>query len=176
MKPRSNICPSSLAPNLARERETPGLVAPANGEAVGENDGFKGLEDAGIHSRPWTHGTSEWQRPKTPPSGFESPLPSRSRRKGSSVRGCDMSEVDFMGNCRKCGRHLESTAGLCQCEMLPVRIEGTPAQPFKCPCCDGTGKVSRPPWVAGDVLWWPGGGAGELYDCKACRGSGVLWR
>ena len=42
----------------------------------------------------------------------------------------------------------------------------------KCPVCDGTGLVSRPPWVAGDQEWsttsigpWP---------CKRCNGVGTF--
>jgi hypothetical protein len=48
-------------------------------------------------------------------------------------------------------------------------------QPFKCPCCNGTGKVSRPPWIPGDQECWLSTGSGELYDCQACAGTGVLW-
>lgn len=89
-----------------------------------------------------------------------------------------MSEVDCMGNRRKCGKRLDSSADFCpQCDGMRFgpTILG-PTQPFKCPCCDGTGKVSRPPWVAGDVLCWTDGGGGILYACKACLGTGILWR
>lgn len=46
-----------------------------------------------------------------------------------------------------------------------------PAQ--KCPVCDGTGLVSRPPGVAGDLQQWPSTGTGP-YRCQACGGNGVL--
>ena len=43
----------------------------------------------------------------------------------------------------------------------------------KCPVCDGTGLVSRPPWIAGDVMTWGSAGTGP-YQCKCCAGSGVI--
>jgi len=48
-------------------------------------------------------------------------------------------------------------------------------QPHRCPVCDGSGLVSRPPWVAGDQMTWTASGAGP-YQCHACGGSGVLWK
>jgi DnaJ-class molecular chaperone len=47
--------------------------------------------------------------------------------------------------------------------------------PHKCPVCDGSGLVNRPPWVAGDqqVFWTSSCGP---WQCNACGGSGVLWR
>lgn len=47
-------------------------------------------------------------------------------------------------------------------------------QPYRCPVCDGTGLVSRPPNVAGDVESWPASETGP-YQCKVCNGTGVLW-
>jgi len=47
--------------------------------------------------------------------------------------------------------------------------------PHKCPVCDGTGKISRPPWVPGDIDTWPAGSTGEVYDCRACNGQGIIW-
>lgn len=44
----------------------------------------------------------------------------------------------------------------------------------KCPVCDGTGLVSRPPWIAGDQSYWIGSSSGP-YTCKACGGSCVIW-
>ena len=41
-----------------------------------------------------------------------------------------------------------------------------------CPVCNGTGIVSRPPWIAGDVTEWCSGGT--QYACKACQGKGVI--
>jgi hypothetical protein len=43
----------------------------------------------------------------------------------------------------------------------------------KCPVCDGTGIVSRPPGVAGDVESWVGNAT--TYECKTCGGKGALW-
>jgi len=43
----------------------------------------------------------------------------------------------------------------------------------KCPVCDGTGLVSRPPWIAGDQLTWSDTSSGP-YPCKRCNGVGTL--
>jgi Ribonuclease G/E len=43
----------------------------------------------------------------------------------------------------------------------------------KCPVCDGTGKVSRPPWIAGDVEHWSTSSS-EMYECKACNGECII--
>lgn len=48
-------------------------------------------------------------------------------------------------------------------------------KPFCCPVCNGQGLVSRPPWVAGDVYEWQSSSTAP-YPCKACQGTGVLWR
>lgn len=48
------------------------------------------------------------------------------------------------------------------------------ATPHKCPVCDGTGLVSRPPHIAGDVDQWTDSGGGP-YSCKPCGGAGILW-
>lgn len=48
------------------------------------------------------------------------------------------------------------------------------SKPHKCPVCDGTGKVSRPPWQAGDVDQWLGTSTAP-YPCNACNGSGIVW-
>lgn len=45
----------------------------------------------------------------------------------------------------------------------------------KCPVCEGTGLVSRPPWVAGDVFVWSDTQTGP-YPCRVCSGSGIIWR
>lgn len=47
-------------------------------------------------------------------------------------------------------------------------------KPHKCPVCDGTGLVSRPPGMAGDVPGWSSSTL-ENYKCGACRGMGILW-
>jgi RecJ-like exonuclease len=43
----------------------------------------------------------------------------------------------------------------------------------RCPACYGTGLVSRPPWVAGDVDNWVDYQCGP-YPCRSCDGKGVL--
>ena len=43
-----------------------------------------------------------------------------------------------------------------------------------CPVCCGQGKVQRPPWVGGDQETWSSAGT-ELYECRACKGTGIIW-
>lgn len=43
----------------------------------------------------------------------------------------------------------------------------------KCPVCDGTGLVSRPPHIVGDITSWVDSGAGP-YSCKRCYGLGTI--
>lgn len=43
----------------------------------------------------------------------------------------------------------------------------------KCPVCDGTGLVSRPPGVTGDMPYWTSSHTGP-YVCRCCNGDGVL--
>ena len=43
----------------------------------------------------------------------------------------------------------------------------------KCPVCDGTGLVSKPPWVAGDVSVWVDSQAGP-HICHVCQGRGII--
>jgi len=43
----------------------------------------------------------------------------------------------------------------------------------KCPVCDGTGLVIRPPGVAGDQEYWISGDTGP-YNCRCCDGSGLI--
>ncbi len=47
--------------------------------------------------------------------------------------------------------------------------------PHKCPVCNGTGLVSRPPGGAGDQPDWCDTGTAP-YNCGPCEGTGVLWR
>lgn len=44
-----------------------------------------------------------------------------------------------------------------------------------CPVCSGQGEVSRPPDIGGDVIGWMTTNPGELFQCLACKGSGVVW-
>ena len=48
-------------------------------------------------------------------------------------------------------------------------------KPYKCPVCDGTGKVSRPSYLAGDLQEWSGSSSGP-FSCQACVGSGIVWK
>jgi len=43
----------------------------------------------------------------------------------------------------------------------------------KCPVCDGTGLVSRPPGVAGDAETWISSSTGP-WPCQTCGGSGLI--
>jgi len=50
------------------------------------------------------------------------------------------------------------------------------SKPHKCPVCDGTGLVSRPPGTPGDQL--PVSSTKNNigpYSCKPCFGTGILW-
>jgi hypothetical protein len=58
----------------------------------------------------------------------------------------------------------------------PASIVPIEARPHCCPVCNGAGTVSRPPWVAGDVQAWASVDTGSTYPCKACSGTGILWR
>lgn len=52
----------------------------------------------------------------------------------------------------------------------PVKV-AAPLQ--KCPVCDGTGLVSRPPGVAGDQTTWVSTTTGP-YRCRVCEGQGIV--
>lgn len=58
-------------------------------------------------------------------------------------------------------------------EPTPVSEQ---SQPFTCPVCRGAGTVSRPPHVAGDQPFWSSSATGALYPCRACTGTGIVWR
>lgn len=47
-------------------------------------------------------------------------------------------------------------------------------KPHKCPVCDGTGTVSRPPWVGGDVREISAT-VTPTYPCRSCDGTGIVW-
>ncbi len=46
--------------------------------------------------------------------------------------------------------------------------------PHCCPVCNGHGTVSKPPWIAGDVMTWVDTSTAP-YPCKACNGTGIVW-
>lgn len=52
--------------------------------------------------------------------------------------------------------------------------DGGEKRPYTCPVCNGQGKVSKPPWVAGDQQTWTDSGINS-YTCPACHGTCVLW-
>lgn len=58
------------------------------------------------------------------------------------------------------------------CHPLPVTQ--VRAVPYRCPVCNGMGKISTPPWVAGNQPSWTSSTV-ELYDCPACE-RGIVWR
>jgi hypothetical protein len=58
---------------------------------------------------------------------------------------------------------------------LQWNLTVVPQTPYKCPVCNGTGLVSRPPGVAGDQETWASGSTGP-YSCRAGCVSGVLWK
>lgn len=59
------------------------------------------------------------------------------------------------------------------CEPLTFKLIAD-KKPYKCPVCDGTALVSRPPGVAGDLDTWTSTTHGP-YKCKACE-NGVIWK
>jgi DnaJ-class molecular chaperone len=79
----------------------------------------------------------------------------------------------------KCDKHFMpviSSDGRCEYCYEELRNPIYRQMPHKCPVCDGTGKVSRPPHVPGDVNEWTSGtGTGYPYTCNACNGKGVIW-
>ena len=94
-----------------------------------------------------------------------------------------MSTVIFCPDCITgiCPRHTSVRVELPTSPILvpvtsPAFTPGTyyyGSGPHKCPVCDGSGLVSRPPHIAGDVATWSAGTA--TYPCKSCEGKGVLW-
>jgi hypothetical protein len=75
-----------------------------------------------------------------------------------------------MGYCSVCGRvhDLDSTGGCCLSTPPPA------SAPFRCPVCNGTGYVSTPPGVAGDIPTVSYGSTGPFF-CRACGGVGIVW-
>lgn len=53
-------------------------------------------------------------------------------------------------------------------------IYRAPRQPFRCPVCEGTGNVSRPPSVPGDATSRSSGSL-QSFPCQACAGVGIVW-
>lgn len=47
-------------------------------------------------------------------------------------------------------------------------------KPHKCPICNGTGLVSRPPGVAGDQVTFSSTSTGP-WACIACNQTGIIW-
>lgn len=85
-------------------------------------------------------------------------------------------KTDDFGRCTRCGVHNPSTGMEClNCRKNDL-LYSSGVTPYTCPTCNGTGKVSRPPWLAGDVDTWSASSVGELYKCGSCKGEGILWR
>lgn len=57
-------------------------------------------------------------------------------------------------------------------EVIAALSSPTPNTLSKCPVCDGTGLVSRPPGTAGDMNTWSSTAQGP-YPCRACK-DGVI--
>ena len=53
--------------------------------------------------------------------------------------------------------------------------EGMSEQPYKCPVCNGAGRITRPPGIGGDVETWTASGI-TLYCCPLCKGERIIWR
>lgn len=47
--------------------------------------------------------------------------------------------------------------------------------PYRCPICNGTGLVSVPPGIAGDLPSFSSTESGP-WPCRVCNGAGLLWR
>jgi hypothetical protein len=65
------------------------------------------------------------------------------------------------GYCNRCGT---SFVGLHACPTLTV----TPRTPYKCPVCEGRGRVDRS--FYGDTM-----NASKYLVCQSCHGTGVVW-
>lgn len=64
----------------------------------------------------------------------------------------------------------------CSAAVGPRTFSTTPpATPHRCPVCVGSGLVSRPPGVAGDLPSFASSSFGP-WPCGPCGGTGVLWR
>ena len=83
-------------------------------------------------------------------------------------------EETKMEFCPDCGSELTS-GGCLKCNANKVYTYPPIKKiPFKCPVCDGTGLVSRPPHIAGDVTSWTDNST-DPHPCKACNGTGIVW-
>jgi hypothetical protein len=70
-------------------------------------------------------------------------------------------------------RHEWVRSGYEVIEALTTRRRDPNRPPAKCPVCDGTGLVSKPPGIAGDATTWASSYVGP-YECQGCGGGGVL--
>lgn len=69
------------------------------------------------------------------------------------------------GQCPTCGQFLSQ----------PVGYYGQGMVPHRCPVCNGHGVVSYPKGIAADQESFTSSSPGP-WPCRACDGSGVLWR
>ena len=83
-----------------------------------------------------------------------------------------------MSLCTKHGKEAVDTAGNCVLCYSPIKIDASyyyaPKIPYKCPVCNGTGLVSTPPDIAGDISTWSSSST-ATYQCKSCVGQGIIW-
>jgi hypothetical protein len=57
-----------------------------------------------------------------------------------------------------------------------VTIRAFSTQPFRCPVCNGVGTLSAGYYNrTGDVLEWTSGDITPI-ECRACKGTGIVWR
>ncbi len=75
-------------------------------------------------------------------------------------------------NCVSCGKDLLTGDTPGMCSNCYNKRGGD--FPYTCPVCSGSGLVSRPPYIAGDQPTWTTKDTGT-YQCKTCKGTGVLW-
>jgi len=80
-----------------------------------------------------------------------------------------------MGTCLLCGMPVQdTTVGPAYHDCPGARPAPVSQTPHCCPVCQGSGLVSRPPRVAGDVEVWSANGT-AAYGCRACSGTGIVW-
>ena len=80
--------------------------------------------------------------------------------------------MKYFGYCSVCGKVHDFSTSACP---IDTAFSGGTPRPYCCPVCNGHKTVSRPPWVAGDVESWTDSGT-KAYECRACNGTGVIWR
>ena len=80
---------------------------------------------------------------------------------------------DALSLCNAIGYETKSVRDLRDLILQWQELDRNSDKCIKCPVCDGTGLVSKPPWVAGDQHEWSSTSTGP-YPCGACQASGLL--